>query len=89
VLAAIERIVNAEAAGSGAPRPPEITPLDHYPLYVNDTEATKRVVHAFRRHFPAERVRQTGPAPASEDGRRDPRCRGAVLVFGTADQSID
>ena len=26
VLAAIERIVNAEAAASGAPRPPEITP---------------------------------------------------------------
>jgi amidohydrolase len=67
VLAAIERIVNAEAAASGAPRPPEITPLDHYPLNVNDAEATKRVVDAFRRHFPAERVRQTGPAPASED----------------------
>ena len=29
VLAAIERIVNAEAAASGAPRPPEITTLDH------------------------------------------------------------
>jgi amidohydrolase len=67
VLAAIERIANAEAAASGAPRSPEITPLDHYPLNVNDAEATKRVVDAFRRHFPAERVRQTGPAPASED----------------------
>src|ERR1700741_221946 len=67
VLAAIARIVNAEAAASGAPRPPEITPLDRYPLNVNDTEATRRVVDAFRRHFPAERVRQTGPAPASED----------------------
>ena len=31
VLAAIERIVNAEAAASGAPRTPEITPLDRYP----------------------------------------------------------
>jgi hippurate hydrolase len=67
VLAAIERIVNAEAAASGAPRPPEITPLDRYPLNVNDAEATRRVVDAFRRHFPAERVRQTGAAPASED----------------------
>ena len=67
VLAAIERIVNAEAAASGAPRPPEITSLDHYPLNVNDAEAAKRVVEAFRRHFPAERVRETGPAPASED----------------------
>jgi hippurate hydrolase len=67
VLAAIERIVNAEAAASGAPRPPEITPLDHYPLNVNDGEASTRVVDAFRRYFPADRVRQTGPAPASED----------------------
>jgi hippurate hydrolase len=67
VLAAIERIVNAEAAASGAPRPPEITMLDRYPLNVNDAEATTRVADAFRRRFPAERVRQTGPAPASED----------------------
>jgi hippurate hydrolase len=67
VLAAIERIVNAEAAASGAPRPPEITTLDRYPLNVNDAEATTRVADAFRRCFPAERVRQTGPAPASED----------------------
>jgi len=67
VLAAIERIVNAEAAASGAPRPPEITPLDRYPLNVNDGEATRRVFDAFRRHFPPERVRQTGAAPASED----------------------
>jgi amidohydrolase len=67
VLAAIERIVNAEAAASGAPRPPEITPLDRYPLNVNDAEANARVVGAFRRYFHADRVRQTGPAPASED----------------------
>jgi metal-dependent amidase/aminoacylase/carboxypeptidase family protein len=67
VLAAIERIVNAEAAASGAPRKPEITSLDHYPLNVNDREASKRVVDAFRGHFGAERVRETGPAPASED----------------------
>ena len=67
VLAAIERIVNAEAAASGAPRKPEITTLDHYPLNVNDREASKRVVDAFRGHFGAERVRETGPAPASED----------------------
>jgi amidohydrolase len=67
VLAAIERIVNAEAAASGAPRPPEITPLDHYPLNVNDKEATRRVVDALRRHFSAERVRQTGPELGSED----------------------
>jgi hippurate hydrolase len=67
VLAAIERIVKAEAAASGALRPPEITPLDRYPLNVNDAEASTRVADAFRRHFSAERVSRTGPAPASED----------------------
>ena len=34
---------------------------------VNDPAANKRVVDAFRRHFSADRVRETGPAPASED----------------------
>jgi metal-dependent amidase/aminoacylase/carboxypeptidase family protein len=34
---------------------------------VNDPEASRRVADAFRRHFPADRVRETGPAPASED----------------------
>jgi amidohydrolase len=67
VLAAIERIVNAEADASGAPRKPEITTLDHYPLNLNDRDASRQVVDAFRQHFGAERVRETGPAPASED----------------------
>ena len=67
VLAAIERIVNAEAEASGAPRKPEITKLDHYPLNLNDRDASRRVVDAFRTHFGADRVRETGPAPASED----------------------
>ena len=67
VLAAIKRIVNAEAAASGAPRPPEITPLDRYPLAVNDPAASQRVAAAFRQHFSATRVRETGPATASED----------------------
>jgi hippurate hydrolase len=67
VLAAIERIVNAEAEASGAPRKPEITPLDRYPLVMNDPDAVKRVGDAFRRHFPAERVQSTAPTTASED----------------------
>jgi hippurate hydrolase len=67
VLAAIERIVNAEAAASGAPRKPEITPLDNYPLNVNDEAASQRIATAFRSHFSNERVTHTGPAPASED----------------------
>jgi hippurate hydrolase len=67
VLAAIERIVNAEAEASGAPRKPEITPLDQYPLNVNDDAASNRVAAAFRSYFTPDRVKHTGPAPASED----------------------
>jgi amidohydrolase len=67
VLAAIERIVKAEAAASGAPREPEITTLDHYPLNLNDPSASRRVMDAFREHLGADRTRETGPAPASED----------------------
>jgi amidohydrolase len=66
VLAAIERIVNAEAAASGAPKPPEITPLDRYSLVINDPGATKRVVDAFRLKFP-DRLWETKPSSASED----------------------
>src|SRR3954466_13571431 len=67
VLGAIERIVNAEAAASGAPKKPEITTLDRYSLVTNDPEATKRVGDAFRGHFPPDRVQETKPTTASED----------------------
>jgi len=67
VLAAIERIVNAEAEASRAPKRPEITPLDRYPLVKNDPDATKRAVQAFRSYFPAERVKDAQPTTASED----------------------
>jgi hippurate hydrolase len=67
VLGAIERIVKAEAAASGAPRAPEITTLDRYPLVTNDAAATRRVVDSFRRHFPDDRVQETTPTSASED----------------------
>ncbi|HKC70352.1 MAG TPA: M20 family metallopeptidase [Terriglobales bacterium] len=67
VLAAIERIVNAEAEASRAPKKPEITPLDRYPLVKNDPDATKRAVQAFRSYFPAERVKDAQPTTASED----------------------
>jgi amidohydrolase len=67
VLAAIKRIVNAEAAAAGAPKPPEITPLDQYSLVSNDPEATKRVGAAFREYFSSEHVVSVKPSTASED----------------------
>ena len=52
MLAAIERIVNAEATAAGALKPPEITPLDRYSSVTNDSDATEKVVDVFRREFP-------------------------------------
>jgi metal-dependent amidase/aminoacylase/carboxypeptidase family protein len=56
VLAAITRVVDAEAAASGAPRMPEITPLDVLPLLVNDQAATDVVLDAFRALLGPDRV---------------------------------
>ncbi len=81
VLDAITRIVNAEAVASGAPKLPEITPLARYSLVTNDPDATARVVEAFQRHFPAERIRETGPASASEDFGSFGAQWGAPSVF--------
>ena len=67
VLAAIERIVNAEAEASRAPKKPEITPLDRYRMVKNDPEATKRVMDAFRSYFREDRVKVAQPTTASED----------------------
>lgn len=67
VLAAIERIAKAEAAASGAPRPPEITPLDQYSSVRNDANATRKLVDALLRSFPAGSIEQTKPTMASED----------------------
>ena len=81
VLSAMERIVNAEAAASGAPRKPEITALDSYPLNVNDRAASDRVAESLRAHFGTDRVRHTGPAPASEDFGCFGTALGAPSVF--------
>lgn len=67
VLDAIERIVNAEAQASGAPKPPEITPLDRHRLVRNDPVAADRVRTAFREHFGEEGVVEIPPISASED----------------------
>ena len=67
VLDAIERIVNAEAAASGA-QIAEITYTERYPLTVNDPESTRRVAAALRGHFGEGRVHElAAPVSASED----------------------
>jgi amidohydrolase len=73
VLGAIERIAKAEAAASGAPRPPEITTIDQYPLNVNNQDASKQVVDAFRGHSAQSASGKPGPRQRAKiSGHLDP-----------------
>jgi len=67
VLAAIKRILEAEASASGAPKPPEFSVLSAYPLTRNDEAATRTVVAALERRFGTDRLTEIEPATASED----------------------
>ena len=66
ILSAIKRICSAESAASNAPKEPEFTDLDSYPLTENDAAATAKVAAAFHAEF-GDKAHETGPASASED----------------------
>jgi amidohydrolase len=68
VLAAVERIITAEATASGAPRPPEFSYFDHFDLTINDPATAEKVGQSFRSHFGSDQVVElTDPLPVSED----------------------
>lgn len=81
VLDAIERIVRHEAAASGAPREPEITPINDFPLSVNDAEATGEVMAAFADAFGTENVHEAGLRAGSEDFGCFAQAAGTPSVF--------
>ncbi|MDF9773205.1 hypothetical protein [Pseudomonas baetica] len=66
MLGAIKRICCAECSASNAPRDPEITIINRYPLTVNDERASTRLADAFGAWF-GDRAYETAPAAASED----------------------
>ena len=66
ILSAVKRICRAECTASNAPKDPEFTTLDSYPITDNDATATAKLVEAFDAHF-GDRSYETQPASASED----------------------
>ncbi|MEA3426241.1 MAG: amidohydrolase [Bacteroidota bacterium] len=66
ILSAVKRICCAECAASNAPKDPEFTTLDSYPITENDAVATSKVAAAFDAQF-GDRSFETAPASASED----------------------
>ncbi len=67
VLAAVERVLTAEAAASGAPRPPETRVLSAFPITYNDPDATARLTSSFTERFGVSRVADLQPIMGSED----------------------
>lgn len=66
VLAAIKRIITAEATASEAPKPPTFTVVGEFPLTSNDEAATATVRTALEGRF-GDAVQEGNPATASED----------------------
>lgn len=75
LLAAVERIIRAEAAASGAPKDPEFAPLNSFPVTVNDATATAVVQTALAEVLGEGRV---FTLPQAITGSED------FGVFGTA-----
>ncbi|MEB3369011.1 amidohydrolase [Saccharopolyspora mangrovi] len=67
VLDAIGRIVRHEAAAAGAPREPDVEPINGFPLLVNDSAAARRIAEAFTAEFGEGFVHEPPAKAGSED----------------------
>jgi hippurate hydrolase len=91
VIAAIERIVRAEAAASGATADPEVTVVQSFPAVVNDAAACARVSDAFSSDLGQGLVLDPGPVTASEDVGLLAAASGAPCAYwllGSADPAL-
>lgn len=80
VLAAVTRIINAEAEASDAPQP-KITELYTFPRLYNDPQHTEQLVSAFGEEFGEDQIRLAPPAMGSEDFGALADAIGAPNVF--------
>ena len=90
-LAAIERIVRAEAAAAAAPADPEITVTGSFPTVVNDPAACARLTGAFAAGIGPGLVLDPGPVTGSEDVGELATAAGAPCAYwllGGADPAL-
>ncbi|PXA67112.1 amidohydrolase [Cryobacterium arcticum] len=80
IIDAIERIVSAEAAASGAPEP-RIHYAESFPVLVNDVRGAERTNDAFRAAFGGASVLDPGEVSGSEDVGLLAIAAGAPLVY--------
>lgn len=91
ILAAIERIVRAEAQASGAPQQPTLESLESAPAVINDPDATARTRTALHAVIGPERVIDPGPVTGSEDVGVLASAAGVPIVYwllGGADPAL-
>ena len=81
VLAGIRRIVEAEAAAAGAPRPPDIEAEETSPAVVNDADASARTRRALETVVGEGLVVDPGRVTGSEDVGVLADAAGVPLVF--------
>jgi len=90
-LAAIERIVRAEAAAAGAPAEPQIISKGSWPPVVNDPAACARLTEAFAKGLGPGLVLDPGPVTGSEDVGLLATAAGAPCAYwllGGADPAL-
>ncbi|MFC9788549.1 amidohydrolase [Rhodococcus sp. NPDC127528] len=77
----IVRVVNAESEASGAPRPPEITEQNSFPVTVNDVPGAVRTLAALGAQLGSDKVFEIGPVSGSEDVGDLAKAAGVPLVY--------
>jgi hippurate hydrolase len=80
VLDAVHRIVDAECAASGCPKPADYELFDRFPLTANDAATTEKVAEAFSAFF-GERATALAMQTASEDFSDIPRALGVPYCY--------
>ncbi|KAJ6108662.1 hypothetical protein N7523_009985 [Penicillium sp. IBT 18751x] len=80
LIAAIKRIVEAECAASGSPKPPVFTPTRRFPPTINHNDLASQVAASFESHFESFDA-NTPRTNVSEDFSTLATCRNIPSVF--------
>ncbi|KAL3480146.1 peptidase [Aspergillus californicus] len=81
IITAIKRIVQAECAASGSPKPPVFIPTRRFPPTINDDAVAARVAASFESHFDDRFDAGTPRTNIAEDFSTLATCRGLPSCF--------
>ncbi|CRG89761.1 hypothetical protein PISL3812_06800 [Talaromyces islandicus] len=81
IISAIKRIVEAECAASGSPKPPVFTPTRRFPPTDNNEQVVSQIAASFAKHFGHEFDGNTPRTNVSEDFSTLATCRNIPCCF--------